>query len=702
MLALAPRRIRRPAAIGRVGRLSAALAVSLLVLALESPVLAQVFALAAPASANEKTESAFTLPTQTNEFRDALQEFQRMVEHEQWERAFESIGMLSEKTASGFIDRGDGVLVPSRLLVRSLLAKLPSSGRAAYRLFYDSQAVNLWDEAEGAAEADRLTAIVNKHLISSVGDRAADRLGDLYFERGNFEQAVVAWQMLVTDCPDSAIPKSQTLVKIATALARAGRWNEFRATADQIRAEHADELVEIAGRPGPAAAQLEQLAVATGDRPATRQETFAGDIELPADGESAWAFSFESKPNPQGQGNPFNLIDVYGRSRVNDFVIPAAADQERVYVNLFGVEMAFDLASGKMLWRSGKLHLLNLQQNRQGVSPERYTVDVYDGRVWSVARDPQQANQRGAFYLTVRDAATGRELFSSRRSLSSWSILGAPKVVGDVAYVGAQKAGQGRELALLILNAADGKLQKTIEIGSYAVDQNQLYFDTAPRPTFAWHHDRLYVDTHAGALVAVDPRSGGLDWAVLYECPPPSSGYYYNYLPPQFDVSGPLVVDGLVFCKGMRSPRLLGVTADGPTLVWNRPVLSSAVLVAADDACVYLGGEELTAYSLKTQELIWATQLPRAVDWSMPLVTDNRLYQFTSRGVCEVDKATGEILRIFRGNDLESMGGRMFVSPSVLVTVSNLGIRAYNLKGSADSAATSTTAVRQDRPDASE
>jgi len=73
--------------------------------------------------------------------------------------------------------------------------------------------------------------------------------------------------------------------------------------------------------------------------------------------------------------------------------------------------------------------------------------------------------------------------------------------------------------------------------------------------------------------------------------------------------------------------------------------------------------------------------LPRSADWSVPLVTKNRLYQFTARGVCEVDKQTGQIMRIFRGADLDSLGGSVFLTPKALITVSNLGITAYPLTG---------------------
>ena len=98
---------------------------------------------------------------------------------------------------------------------------------------------------------------------------------------------------------------------------------------------------------------------------------------------------------------------------------PAAVDDKRVYVNTFGVEMAFDIDSGKLVWRSGKLHLLQLQQQRQGIAPERYGILVSGDRTWSVLRDPQQANQGVGFAMVVREAATGKEVFTTRRSLSA-------------------------------------------------------------------------------------------------------------------------------------------------------------------------------------------------------------------------------------------------------------------------------------------
>ncbi|HEX3725306.1 MAG TPA: hypothetical protein VHV08_03650, partial [Pirellulales bacterium] len=403
------------------------------------------------ADAGNKPSPSFTLPSQATDVKDAISEFQRLVEHEAWEKAFKSLETISSQTTSGFIEGSDGVLRPSRLLLRSLLAALPPAGKNAYRLFYDAQAAALWDQATGKEEADKLASIVNKHLISSVGDRAADRLGDFYFERGDWDGAVGAWQSLWQYCPESKISKPQTLVKLATALSRAGRWNELNEIEPLLRKYDAAEPVEIGGRRVPAGELVARLvADSTTDVPRAASRQTPADIELPSSNEPLWQFRYQSKHDPGTDANPFQLMDVYGRTRANDFPIAAAVDEKRIYINLFGVEMGFDLASGKLLWRTGRLHQLQLQQNRQSVMPEHYRMVVSADRTWSVTRDPQQVNQHPpTFWLVGRESATGKELVSSRRTLSGWNIMGAPCVLGDVIYVGGHRSNQGRELSIL-------------------------------------------------------------------------------------------------------------------------------------------------------------------------------------------------------------------------------------------------------------
>lgn len=881
----------------------------------------------------EKPVSSFTLPTQPTDVKDALSEFRRFVEHEAWEKAFKSIESIAGK-ATGLVDRGDGVLVPSRMLVQSLLAGLPPNGKNAYRVFYDAQAMALWDKASGAAELGNLAKIVNEYLATTIGAAAADRLGDLYFERGDLGQAITAWRSALDYRPDSDIPKAKLLVKIATALAREGRSGELAELARTLDERSAGETVEIGGRRLVAGDYLKNLS-AGAKAPTVKVETkLQADIALPASNDPLWQFRFQSKVDQANPTQPFAITDVYGRQRANDFPLPTATDGERLYANVFGVEMAFDLASGKMLWRTGRLQDLTFQQNRQGAQPERYSVTVMGDRIWSVTRDIQQMNNYPpTFALVAREAATGKEIFNSRKTLSSWNISGRPHFIsaefgkvrnaesapppasanaasekpstldfskgfsekpdglklngvaaidnahlrltnggskqagsvfstllnvaafstefelrftnpnadglvfivqgqgaealgkfGDgmgfegigksvgikfdlygkdanttglsfdgerpkpdsaielkhskidfksghpfrvkidydghhmevaitdaetkarhvqrypvdikahvggskahvgftgscgnltaiqdvtnwtytsttpkdgpepipgsgLVYIGATRTTKNTELSLLALDAGTGKLIKSITLGSHAVDPNQVYYDRPSEPSILPLGGRLIVETHAGALMSVEPQSGTIDWGIMYESPPPQTGYYYyEYQPPQLAVGDPIVSDGLLFTKGMRSHRLVALRTDAPGLAWNRPVDRAAVVIGIDAERVYVAGEDLMAYSLKTQELLWSTRLPRSATWSTPVVTQNRIYQFTSRGIYEVNKANGNVENLFRGTDLDAFGGSLLVTPRALVTVSNLAITAYPREPSATQSAPS-------------
>jgi outer membrane protein assembly factor BamB len=103
------------------------------------------------------------------------------------------------------------------------------------------------------------------------------------------------------------------------------------------------------------------------------------------------------------------------------------------------------------------------------------------------------------------------------------------------------------------------------------------------------------------------------------------------------------------------------------------------MLVGVDDEKLYLSGEEVLAIDLATQKLKWASRLPSGTGWVQPLVTGDRFYQFTSRGIFELDKNNGDTVRLFRGSDLDSSGGVLLATPARVLTVSNLALTAYAL-----------------------
>jgi hypothetical protein len=49
--------------------------------------------------------------------------------------------------------------------------------------------------------------------------------------------------------------------------------------------------------------------------------------------------------------------------------------------------------------------------------------------------------------------------------------------------------------------------------------------------------------------------------------------------------------------------------------------------------------------------------------------------------VYQVDSKSGEVLRIFRGADKESIGGVLSASNGQMISVSNLAVTAYQVSG---------------------
>src|SRR6185295_16307292 len=121
-----------------------------------------------------------------------------------------------------------GIMLPSRLIAREALLELPPAGQDAYRIFFDAEAKKLLEQAQGPEELTKLTQIFTRYLVTSVGDEAANRLGDLQFEAGNFAQAVNSWRAILEERPDSRLSRARLRVKIAVAMARLERWGEFR------------------------------------------------------------------------------------------------------------------------------------------------------------------------------------------------------------------------------------------------------------------------------------------------------------------------------------------------------------------------------------------------------------------------------------------------------------------------------------------
>jgi outer membrane protein assembly factor BamB len=690
------------------------------------PARAQALVAGNEAAGDESPENngqhPFLLPAQPTEIGEAMEDFRRFAGRKQWEKAFKHLEKVFNATSNGLVLTADGIMLPSRMIAREALLELPPAGQDAYRLFFDAEAKKLLEQAQGPEELNKLTQIFSRFLVTSVGDTAADKLGDLHFEAGNFAQAVHAWRSILEQRPDSRISRARLRVKIGVGLARQANWAEFRALLKVVEEQHAGEKLTLGGREVSALDYLRGMAERSkGDAALATARPAGGppaDIPLSGDPAPLWQFQFfppaDVPPGQQSQPG-LRMQQMWGPSSVSDLVPPVVADQSRLYANLLGYDMGIDLENGKLLWRSGRFFDVPQKAQQGGLSNvEQYGVAAGAGRIWSVAIDTKAQNQnqgrqmqQGAkFEIVAREADSGKEVFNSQKAteLKEWSLRGSPLLAGERVYVAASKVNNTRELSVLALSSKDGKLLWSSTIGNYTTEQNYWYgaVERGNQPSLMLHDGQLYVDSHAGSLVQLDAATGQIEWGLNYASETTQMHRFWSpwgMRTEQFTVSPPQMVNGVLYVKGMRSRRLYAVDPVRPKVLWHRPVPKVATFIGADEGRFYMGGEEISAFDLTTHRILWSVRVNLGTTWAKPLLTQGRIYHFSSRGIFEIDKADGNVVHLFRGTDLQSLGGELLVTPRALLAISNLAVTAYPLKGdsagAAENATGGTTAAAQ-------
>ena len=281
---------------------------------------------------------------------------------------------------------GDGLMVPIRDRVDQCLLRLPPEGRDAYRLFNDANAKQLWDhlqDAHGAVPADELMTLhklVDRYFLTSVGDLAADRLGDALFEQGDFSGAERMWRLVVEKYPDSHLSIAKLQTKRCVALSQLGQRDLLAAIVAQLHEKYADQRATIGGRDVNAADFAESLLSHAAAAPAARTDD-GEEIALPATDEPSWQLRFVdsdllSMTDPQ-TGMPLNASNF--RTTPS-----SAADEKHFYANWLGTIYAADLETGKLAWRSDPIAgtLQEIQQIlQQGMPPESFFLVAADGKL---------------------------------------------------------------------------------------------------------------------------------------------------------------------------------------------------------------------------------------------------------------------------------------------------------------------------------
>ncbi len=530
---------------------------------------------------NDRPDRPLQMPAASSESKEAFDDFERFARRGAWERATKALYAIPEEQATRFVDGRDGFIISVSRKRREVLAGLSPEGQAAYRLFYDSDAKKLLDQAEGTAEQATLERLFSSYFLTSVGDNAADRLGDLYFEKGQFDRAANCWLAVLRERPDSEIPPGLTTVKAALALSRAGRQSELDALRGETADRFADEVVSVGGRKAPVAEHLRSLSGRTGPTSAPAANNNDPPPDLSATIAADWQVRFGASVT--AGMTPVELTQ-WEATNFSGAVPPVAIEGQTLYANYLGHVFALDLASGKMLWRSASFHNLELatmQGQSQMIDPKKFAILAAPGYVWTLGKDVKDANFQALSHLFCRRAQDGEVVWKSTDipDYAGMDLVGMPILARDTLFVAGKSSmiegGQGNASRqfLLAIRPHDGKLLWKTEVAMFREAQQYYYYygmsDTTPQPRLAYRAGSVYIDTHNGILAKLDAESGAMEWGYGYPTEPvqgQSRFFFFRGMQNQAPTPAatvPLLAGDAILIKGAKSDRILRSTRTG-------------------------------------------------------------------------------------------------------------------------------------------
>ncbi len=507
---------------------------------------------------NDDPARPLQMPPASTEVKEAIEDFDRFQRRGAWERALKALYTIPDDQAVRFIDGENGFIIPIERKRRTILSALAPNGQAAARLFYDSEAKKLLDEADGPSELKNLERIFSAYFITSVGDNAADRLGDLYFEPGRFDRAADCWLAILRERPDTDLSPALISVKAAVALSRAGRHSEFEQVRGELANRYSDEKITLGGQTAPAGEFLkrligEEIATSeTGKSGSTSTET-GPDLNGPIDAnwQMRFADSIEAGMTPQE-------LTQWENTTLSVVVPAVTTDGSNLYANYLGYIFALDLKSGKLLWRSGSFHdldMLAMQQQTRFIDATRFAILASGDYLWCLGRDLKDQNFFAPFQLTCRRAENGEIVWKSGdlADYALFDLVGHPILANGKLYI-TGKSGANPQMpqqglpqqVVLAVQPQDGKLLWKTEVGSFRQQQQFMFYGygntSSPQPRLMYQAGRIYVDTNIGVLGRLDADTGVLDWGYGYQTEPfqGQSRWFYYYQPQEpMPASGP-------------------------------------------------------------------------------------------------------------------------------------------------------------------
>lgn len=608
--------------------------------------------------------------------------------------------VLQDRGVAGGVAR----FVKLQAVADELVAGLSPELRTEYRRQIDPHAEPWWTAWQQTGDIHWLERILRRARFSSWGQQALHAAAQWSWDQGDYTSARHFWQQVAKSEAQALSAWSPADIEARLILCdlMSQRLEHAHARFTKFEEQFPDAQGTLGGQSDRWIALLRSLAkqssrwqapVSSGDIATfagefTRQHVAPNSVDI---GAEMWSVNLPNPRLPVSGRNPFfppPLPLAFHPAVIDDLVL--VNDGRQIH--------AWNLYSGKPYWdvsREDGDVLYPVVADPSPMMPVRpvvgqadWTVTVANGRVFarmgSAVTTPAATEFRDLpVELVCLDISQGEgqllwkqtadDLAPAAGELPVWRWEGSPIVEGGRVYTVLSRRRPQLEWSIACLDAESGLMLWQRPLG-------------ITRPTPPDHENRassllltsgggqLYLATGWGAIVAVDPQNGLVNWAVTYESRTATDGFLGTI---------PLLyADGQLFAALLDGDRLACLDAVTGRFVWSRPLTEPLQqLLGVAQGRLIASGRSLWGFDASQGNLVWSVPASEPEDWGYGrgVLAGDQVLWSSKDSLWFINQADGTLLREhpLKQPDRVRTGGNLIVCQGVVLIAGEERLTAY-------------------------
>lgn len=628
----------------------------------------------------------------------------------QWADAVDILMQISDEYGDSLYPESTGRYLRVSEYCQNLLAGFPREAILIYREKVDPRAKRWFEQARAESSEQPLLNIVEQALMSSYGDDALYRLGEIAWEQGALSQARFYWRKLIPGVsveqqshdagvfqyPDTDLSIPEILARLILVSYFEGDFKRAQFELSVFRERYSEASGTLAGKQGNYVALLSSILAdrALVSLPESRGEmrTFAGNqrrnyrsekkVEV---GAMAWEFEIPTK----------GFTDYFRKPAFKRPIPPSffpVIHREHVFINDSERIYGLNWKSGLPAWSTEKEASPVIYPSRVGGVPRlpfrpvvgvpRYTMTVAEGRLYarmgspvtSVAKDERLGLFSELVCLDL-DQGQGKLLWKLssaqlREQDFVWSFEGAPVISGSRLFVVLHRGFPEVQTNVACFSTETGELlwNQKVCLALRNIEEGINYISHL---LLTLAEGQLYLATDMGAIAALDSRDGKINWIMTYSS---REDVTKKELSDHMKTGlTPCLYDrGILFVAPQDSNQLMAIDADTGLLFWQRELPEQVrSLLGVNQSTLIASGNQLLGIDRASGALRWkvGSHDPEGFGFGRGLLAGDSVYWPLREEILMVNADQGFLEQKIALRDLhgESGGNLVIVGERLLI-----------------------------------